>query len=67
MSLLKNAYDPISLLDLTVDHCQTPAVTLPSREDLFKCAGYLVRPFSREIVCIYYFSLNQQSVSEVCG
>ena len=31
----------VSLLDLTVDHCQTPAVTLPSNEDLFKALDLL--------------------------
>jgi len=31
---------------------------IPSQEACFHCAGYLVRPFSREIVCTYYFSLQ---------
>src|SRR5260370_18636728 len=40
----------ISLLDLTVDHCQTPAVTLPSSEDLFKALDLLKNVYAIIIV-----------------
>src|SRR5258708_916246 len=40
----------IYLLDLTVDHCQTPAVTLPSSEDLFKALDLLKNVYAIIIV-----------------
>jgi predicted transcriptional regulator len=40
----------VSLLDLTVDHCQVPAVTLPPSEDLFKALDLLKNVYAIVIV-----------------
>jgi CBS domain-containing protein len=40
----------VSLLDLTVDHCQTSAVTLPPSEDLFKALDQLKNVYAIVIV-----------------
>lgn len=40
----------VSLLDLTVDHCQVPAVVLPPSEDLFKAVDLLKNVYAIVIV-----------------